>query len=70
MFLYLDSELHKKGEIAHFFDEYMSSWTAWLGVVLVACLLVIEQAVINAFKMLHQGYSNESKRVSEVELQN
>jgi len=44
VFVYFDSELHTTGEIAHFFDEYLSSWTAWLGVILVASLVIIEKA--------------------------
>jgi len=49
--VYLDSIMLTQGQIAYFFDEYMSSWTAWLGVLLVGSLLLIEKAVLDAWRM-------------------
>ena len=46
--LYLDSVLLTTGAIAFFFDEYFSSWTAWLGVLLMASILLIEKGCADA----------------------
>ena len=50
--LYLDSIILTKGPIAYFFDEFMSSWTAWLGCILIACLLVVEKAILDAYDLM------------------
>ena len=50
--MYLDTILLEKGVIAFFFDEFMSSWTAWLGCIFVASLIFIEKAVVDAYKLL------------------
>ena len=47
--LYMDSILLTTGEIAYFFDEYLSSWTAWLGVLLIGSLLIIEKGLTDAW---------------------
>lgn len=61
--VYLDTILLTKGVIAFFFDEYMSSWTAWLGCLFVASLILIEKAVMDAFILLRKlDCSNNSSR--------
>jgi len=52
--LFLDSILIKTGVIAYFFDELMSSWTAWLGCLLVGSIIIIEKAFINMVTMLRK----------------
>ena len=51
--VYLDSIFLPEGVIAYFFDEYWSSWTAWLGCMLVASLIYLEKAVLDAMKLLN-----------------
>ena len=50
--VYLDSIFLPQGVIAFFFDEYWSSWTAWLGCVFIASLIYLEKAVIDAISLL------------------
>ena len=47
--VYLDSIMLTSGVIAYFFDEFLASWTAWLGVFLVASILYIEGAVVDGY---------------------
>ena len=49
--LYLDATMLTTAEIAYFLDEYFSSPTAWLGVLLFGCILLIEKAVIDSFSL-------------------
>ena len=49
LFLYIDSIWLIHGEIAYFYEEFTSSWTAWLGVILTGCLVIIEKAVFDAW---------------------
>ena len=50
--LYLDTILLPRGEVAYFFDEFWSSWTAWLGLVLLCCSVFIEKSVSDAIQIL------------------
>ena len=52
--VYLDSIFLPEGVIAFFFDEYWSSWTAWLGCLLVASLIYLEKAVLDAIRLLRK----------------
>ncbi len=52
--LYLDSILLTKGVVAYFWDEFTSSWTAWLGCIFIASLLVIEKALMDAYAMTYK----------------
>jgi hypothetical protein len=46
--VYLDSIILETGVIAHFSDEFYSSWTAWLGCVLVGSVIFIEWGAVKA----------------------
>ena len=46
--LYMDSIMLTTGPIAYFLDEYFSSMTAWLGVLLMAAILLIEKGCADA----------------------
>ena len=50
--VYLDSIIMQKGVIAFFFDEFWSSWTAWLGCLFVASLIYLEKAVKDAIYLV------------------
>ena len=52
--VYLDSILLSHGVIAYFFDEFLASWTAWLGVLLVGAVLFVEGAVIDSYGLFKQ----------------
>ena len=60
--LYMDSVILTSGPIAYFFDEWFASWTAWLGVLLVACSLYIENAAVDSYK-IYQDSVNGPNRV-------
>lgn len=62
VFVYIDSIMLTYGEIAYFFDEYCSSWTAWLGCFFIGCLLFIEKNVLDAWKLWNG--SNSAGRIS------
>ena len=51
------------GAIAYFYDEYMSSWTAWLGVFLVACTVLVEKSVWDVYSIIKakEGSAKESQ---------
>ena len=49
--LYLDSIILTSGPIAYFFDEFLASWTAWLGVIFVGALLYIEGSVVDCYSI-------------------
>ena len=49
---YADSLIMNHGEIAYFYDEFMSSKTAWLGVLLVGCLIFIEKALVDMLNIV------------------
>jgi len=63
-FVYIDSIMLNTGEIAYFFDEYLSSWTAWLGCFLVGMLLFLEKALIDAWK-IRSTTSNSGRVMSK-----
>ena len=46
--LYFDTILIPTGTVGYFFDEYWSSWTAWLGFFLISCIIFLEKAVYDA----------------------
>ena len=46
--VYLDSIILETGVIAHFSDEFYSSWTAWLGSLLVGSIIFIEWGAVKA----------------------
>ena len=50
--LYLDTIIFTKGVVAYFYDEFMSSSTAWLGCLLVGSSIFIEKAFIDTLKIL------------------
>ena len=54
LFVYLDSIWLTKGVIAYFMEEFTSSWTAWLGCCLIASLIFIEKASIDAIKFYRE----------------
>jgi len=58
--VYLDSIILETGVIAHFSDEFYSSWTAWLGSLLVASIIFIEWGAVKAVQYL-QGRTSQSK---------
>ena len=60
--LYMDSVILTAGPIAYFFDEWFASWTAWLGVLLVACSLYVENAAVDSYK-IYQDSVNGPNRV-------
>ena len=41
-----------RGEVAYFFDEFWSSWTAWLGLILLSCSVFIEKSASDAIQIL------------------
>mmetsp|Transcript_34771 Transcript_34771/g.42736 ORF Transcript_34771/g.42736 Transcript_34771/m.42736 type:complete len:125 (+) Transcript_34771:1442-1816(+) len=61
VFVYLDSVMLTTGQIAYFFDEYLSSWTAWLGVVLVGSLLMVEKATTDAWAQWRSRHNYDCK---------
>ena len=52
--LYLDSILFTNGVIAYFFDEWLSSTTAWLGVILIASFIFVEKATVDAVNLIQE----------------
>ena len=54
VFTYADSKILDTGVIAHFYDEFMSSKTAWLGVLLVGSLIFIEKACLDMAQLLKE----------------
>ena len=49
--VYLDSVTLTQGEIAYFWDEFTSSWTAWVGCFLVGSSIIIEKACMDALQI-------------------
>ena len=49
--LWLDSVI-LTGPISHFFDEFMGSWTAWLGVLFIGSALFVEKATLDAIALV------------------
>ena len=49
--VYLDSIMLTNGVIAYFFDEFLASWTAWLGVIFIAASLFIENAIVDSYTL-------------------
>lgn len=74
VFLYLDS-VWFTNPIAHFFDEYFSSKTAWLGCFLVIATIYIEKACLDAYELFrplksvgvvdHEPLAKEKKSPAE-----
>ena len=49
--VYWDSILLTNGVIAYFYDEWMSSWTAWLGVLFICTGLFVEKAITDSISL-------------------
>ena len=62
-FVWLDSILLTNGAIAYFYDEFMSSWTAWLGVFLIGCTVLVEKTVWDIYSIIKakQGSAKDSQ---------
>ena len=56
--LYLDTIILTRSDIAYFFDEFWSSWTAWLGFALLGCLVYVEKAVYDAIKIIKSPHTS------------
>ena len=54
--LYIDSVFFTTGVIAYFFDEFMSSATAWLGCLLLASTVFLEREVMIMINILYEQY--------------
>ena len=50
--MYLDTIVFPTGVIGYFSDEFYSSWTAWLGAVLMASLIFIEKKGLQAYELI------------------
>ena len=50
--VYTISRVLNMSVIAHFFDEFFSSWTAWLGCLFVASIIYLEKALVDGIKLL------------------
>ena len=57
--LYLDSVI-LTSDISYFFGEWLGSWTAWLGCILVAGIVLIEKAGMDAVMMAIKYYHSRS----------
>ena len=64
--VYLDSVLLTTKEIAYFFDEYLSSWTAWLGVLLVGSMLFVEKGLVDAYDHWRRGSRIDANNEYEI----
>lgn len=53
--LYLDSVMFTNA-ISYFFDEFFSSWTAWLGCFFVLSTMFIEKACLDAWSILKNKF--------------
>ena len=59
--VYLDSIFLTNGVIAYFFDEFLASWTALLGVIFIGVGLFIENSLINSYTILKSANSSVSR---------
>ena len=50
--MYLDTIVFPTGVIGYFSDEFYSSWTAWLGAVLIASIIFIEKKGCQAYELI------------------
>ena len=50
----MDSIILTKGVIAYFFDEFLSSTTAWLGVIFIGASIFVEKAVVDGVDILQE----------------
>ena len=63
--VWLDSVLLKYGPIAYFWDEFMSSRAAWLGVFLVGAFLLIENSIVDMLGIL-KGLKGKDAQVGDL----
>ena len=66
MVVWLDSVLLKYGPIAYFWDEFMSSRAAWLGVLLVGAFLLIENSVLDMLNMLKEMKGAKDSQIMDL----
>jgi len=60
LLLYMDSVI-LVSPISYFYDEFMGSWTAWLGVLFIGASLFVEKATLDAIALVKSLKSNNSK---------
>ena len=49
------------GVIAYFYDEFMSSWTAWLGVILICSTIVIEKSFFDMLSLIGKKFKTQKE---------